>query len=323
MKMIHRPIEGTLKFAIILLLAVMIPSQIVGYFYGTYAAMAVGIAAGFTMAVSPMAKTPQALGSAVIAAVLAAASSAAGDNAVAIAALMLLAALLLGLTNQYSAGLMTLAPIIVIIFGPTSIDLSWVATFWFVLLGGVLGWLVITLFKFNAEPNPVPTGVAWRHAIVLGVLSAAAMYWAVANEISHGYWIAVTLCVALRPLPEQRAHILRDRLLGTLAGALLALAVILLLPVWAAALFAAVCLVLLASYSMGGSYFMQTLFLTPMLLIFATLGDGDKGFTYTIERVYYTIIGIAVGALAAWALHKWDKAAGDLPVVEEEPTPAT
>ena len=323
MKMIHRPIEGTLKFAIILLVSVMIPSQIVGFFFGTYAAMAVGIAAGFTMAVTPLATTAQALGSAVLAAVLAAASSAADDNALAVAALMLVAAALLGLTNQHSAGLMTLAPAIVIIFGPSSVDMSWMSTFWFVLLGGAVGWLVITLFKFSAEPKPVPAGVAWRHAIVLGVLSAAAMYWAVSNQISHGYWIAVTLVVALRPLPEQRAHTLRDRLLGTLGGALLALAVIVLLPVWAGALVAAVCLVLLATYSMGGSYFMQTFFLTPMLLIFATLGDEGKGVTYTTERVFYTIVGVAVGVLAAWGLDRWDKAAGDLPVVEEEPTPAT
>lgn len=316
MRMIHRPIEGTVKFAIILLLSVMIPSQIVGFFAGTYPAMAVGIAAGFTMAVTPLATTPQALGSAVLAAGLAAAASAADDNALAVAGLMLVAAALLGATNQHSAGLMTLAPAIVIIFGPSAVDMTPGATFGWVLLGGVLGWLVITLFKFSAEPKPVPPGVAWRHAIVLGVLSSVAMYWAVANNISHGYWLAVTLVVALRPLPEQRSHTLRDRLLGTLAGAVLAFVVVLWLPVWLAAVVAAVCLVLLATYSMGGSYFMQTFFLTPMLLIFATLGDEEKGLTYTAERVFYTILGVAVGFLAAWALDRWDRASGDLPVAE-------
>ena len=39
--MVHRPAEGTLKFAVILLLAVMIPAQIVGFLAGTDAAMAV------------------------------------------------------------------------------------------------------------------------------------------------------------------------------------------------------------------------------------------------------------------------------------------
>ncbi len=315
--MIHRPLEGTVKFAVILLLAVMIPSQIVGFFGGTFAAMAVGIAAGFTMAVTPFATTKQALGSAVLAAALAAAASAADDSPLWIAVLMLVSAALLAVTNQHSAGLMTLAPAIVIIFGPTSVEFTWWAAFGYVLLGGVLGWVVIRLFKFTAEPQPVPAGVAWRHAIVLGVLSAAAMYWALANDISHGYWLAVTLVVALRPLPEQRTHILRDRLWGTVAGALLALAVIVWAPVWLAGVIAAICLVLLATYSMGGSYFMQTLFLTPMLLIFATLGDEQKGVQYTGERIFYTIVGIGVGSIAAVLLDRWDRASGDLPVAQD------
>jgi hypothetical protein len=320
MAMIHRPIEGTLKFAIILLLAVMIPAQIVGVIGGTDASMAVGIAAGFTMAVTPFATTQQALGSAVLAAVLAAAASAADDSAIAVAALMLVAAALLGLTNQHSAGLMTLAPAIVIIFGPSALDMTPSATFGYVLLGGVIGWIVITLFKFEAEPKPVARSVAWRHAVVLGVLSAAAMYWALINNVSHGYWVAVTLVVALRPLPEERAHTLRDRLLGTLAGSALAFLVIIWAPPLVAALAALVCLVLLATYSMGGSYFMQTLFLTPMLLIFSTFGDEEKGVTYTGERIFFTLIGVAIGFVAAWILDRWDRSAGDLPVAERQPS---
>lgn len=307
--LVHRPAPGTVKFAIILLVAVMVPSQVAVMIGGTYAGMAFGIAAGFTMAVTPFATTAQALGSAVLAATLAAVSSVAGDTAWAIACLMLVAAVLLALTNQHSAGLMTLAPVIIVLFGPAPLDFPWWQAFGYVLAGGVFGWLVIRVLKFEAEALPVPRGVAWRHAIVLGVLSAAAMYWALSNDISHGYWIAITLIVALRPLPEQRAHILRDRLLGTLAGAVLAYVVILALPTWAAALVAAACLVLLATYSLGGSYFMQTLFLTPMLLIFASLGDPDKGISYTGERVTFTLVGVAIGAVAAVLLDSWDKRA--------------
>ena len=52
---------------------------------------------------------------------------------------------------------------------------------------------------------------------------------------------------------------------------------------------------------------MQTLFLTPMLLIFGSLGDTDRGFTITIERVYYTIVGIVIGVAAAYLLDRWDQ----------------
>ncbi len=305
--MFTKPVEGAWKFAAILLVAVMIPSSIATAIGGTYAGMAFGIAAGFTMAVTPFATTPQALGSAVLAAGLAAASSWADDAPLAIAGLMLLAALLQALTNQFSAGLMTLAPAIVIIFGPTSLEFPPWEAFAYVLAGGVVGWLVMRVLKFTAERRPVPPDVAWRHAIVVGALSAVAMYWALANNISHGYWIAVTLVVALRPLPEERADTLRGRLLGTLFGAIIAFVVIITLPTPLAALVAAACLFLLATYSMGGEYFMQTMFLTPMLLIFATLGDEEKGLIYTGERVFYTIVGVVIGVLAAFILDRWDR----------------
>ncbi len=306
--MFTRPVEGAWKFAAILLVAVMIPSSIATAIGGTYAGMAFGIAAGFTMAVTPFASTPQSLGSAVLAAGLAAASSWADDAPLAIAGLMLLAALLQALTNQFSAGLMTLAPAIVIIFGPTSLEFSPWEAFAYVLAGGVVGWLIMRVLKFTAERRPVPRDVAWRHAVVVGVLSAAAMYWALANNISHGYWIAVTLVVALRPLPEERADTLRGRLLGTLFGAIIAFVVIVFLPTPLAALVAAACLFLLATYSMGGDYFMQTMFLTPMLLIFATLGDEEKGLVYTSERVFFTIIGVVIGVVAVFVLDRWDRA---------------
>lgn len=311
MALFSKPAEGTWKFAAILLIAVTIPSSIATAIGGTHAGMAFGVAAGFTMAVAPFATTAQALGSAVLAAGLAAVSSWAGQTPWAVAGLMLLAALLQAVTNQHSAGLLTLAPVIVILFGPASLDLTPTTAFAYVVAGGIFGWLLMKVLRLRAEPSPVPTGVAWRHAIVVGVLSAAAMYWSLANQVEHGYWVAVTLVVALRPLPEQRSDTLRGRLLGTLFGAVIAFLVILVLPVPLAAAVAVVCLFLLAVYSMGGAYFMQTLFLTPMLLIFTTLGDAEKGLVYTGERVVYTIAGVGVGVAAAFVLDRWDRSAAE------------
>lgn len=304
-----KPAEGTIKFSLILLVAIMIPSGIITAYGGTVAGMAFGIATGFTMAVTPFASTSAALGSAVLAAALGAAATAADDDPLLIAGLMLASAILLAATNQHSAGLMTLAPAIVIIFGPTSLVATATEVFAYLLLGGVFGWLLTRLFKFSAEPQPVPSGEAWRHGIVLGVLSAATMYWALSNNIEHGYWVTVTLVMALRPLPHQRTATLRDRLLGTLLGAIIAFVAIVALPTVGALLVAAVCLPLLAAYSMSGNYFLQTAFLTPMLLILTTLGDPEGGVTATAERVYYTIVGVAVGALAAWFLQRWDQRA--------------
>lgn len=307
MGLFAKPTPGALKFAAILLVAILVPSFAATAIGGQYAGMAFGIAAGFVMAVAPMARTGAALASAVLAAGLAAVSNLAGDSPWAIAGLMVGSAVLLGLTNQHSAGLMTLAPIIVIIFGPGPVQLDWWQAAVWTLAGGVVGLIVVKALKFEAPPKPISRAVAWRHALVLGVLSAAAMYWALANGVTHGYWVAVTIVVALRPLPQERGDTLRGRLLGTILGALIALPAVLFLPQSAAMVLAWVFLFLLATYSMGGSYFMQTLFLTPMLLIFGSLGDTEKGIEITLERVYFTVIGIVIGVAAAYALDRWDR----------------
>lgn len=322
MALFTKPVAGTWKFAAILLLAVMIPSSVAAAIGGPYAGMAFGVAAGFVMAVTPFATTGQALGSAVLAAGLAAGASLADDTPWAVAALMLVSALLLAVTNQHSAGLMTLAPAIVVIFGPAPLDFPWWEAFIYVLVGGIVGWIVIRVLSFDAQPVPVPPGVAWRHALTIGILAAAAMYWALAFQIPHGYWVAVTLVVALRPLPEQRSDTLRGRLLGTLLGAVIAFVAIVALPVWLAGVAGMVCLFLLATYSLGGNYFMQTLFLTPMLLILATLGDKEKGLQYTSERVFFTIVGVAIGMIAAVLLDRWDHASGELSESGSSPTEA-
>lgn len=301
-----KPAPGTLKFASLLLIAILIPSTLITTFAGTVAGMAFGIATGLTLAVTPYASTRAALGSAVLAAILGGAASAAEDHPLIIASLMLVSGLLLAATNRHSAGLMTLAPVIVILFGPARLNTTWQEVFFYLLIGGIFGWILTRVFKISEQPRPVPSDVAWRHGITLGVLAAATMYWALANNISHGYWVTVTLVMALRPLPEERSDTLRNRLLGTAMGAILAFLVIAFLPTPVAFLVAAVCLLLLAAYSMSGNYFLQTAFLTPMLLIFSSLGNKTEGLTDTVERVWYTLVGVAVGGLAAWFLSRWD-----------------
>lgn len=316
MGLFSKPHPGTGAIAAKLLVALMIPSAIVTALGGTDAGMAFGISAGFVMAVAPMTSVRTAVYSAFLAGVLAAVSSLAGDAALPVAALMLASAVLLALTNQISAGLLTLAPIIVVVYGPGPVDLVWWQAFAWTVVGGLAGVVITRYLGFVAPKNPIPSAVAWRHAIVLGVLSAGAMYWALASNISHGYWVAVTLLLALRPVPDQRHDTLRERLLGTALGAVIALAAVVVLPTWAAAIVAAVCLVLLVMYAMGGSYFMQTLFLTPMLLLFGTLGDAVKGVEFTLERVWFTLVGTAIGFLAAWLLDILDRR--DEPVSEEQ-----
>ncbi|WP_427019420.1 FUSC family protein (plasmid) [Pseudarthrobacter sp. P1] len=190
----------------------------------------------------------------------------------------------------------------VILFGPGPINLSWWSAVLWILAGGVAGALITRLLKFQAPTLPVEKRAAWEHGIAVGLLCAAIMYWSLVNHIPHGYWVAVTVLMALRPLASQRRETLNGRLIGTFLGAMIALLAVWFLPLWGTVIVAVLCLFFLVWYSMGGAYLMQALALTPMLLIFASLGNVELGFELTIERVVFTVIGISLAVLLALML---------------------
>ena len=82
--------------------------------------------------------------------------------------------------------------------------------------------------------------------------------------------------VVLRPVPGERREYVQQRLAGTLTGALIALVVVWVLPQDLLLVAAFVFLVVLAAYAMSGNYFMQTMFLTPMLLLFLSAGGETE-----------------------------------------------
>ncbi|MET4147631.1 FUSC family protein [Arthrobacter sp. UYCo732] len=306
MVIFSRPQPGTLPITFKLLVAILIPSAIVSVLGGPSASMGFGLAMGLGMAVTPVSRPPQAALLVVLGATLGGLASLAGSTPWAIAALMFISAVLFSVTNQRSAGLLSLTPVMVILFGPGPINLSWWSAALWILAGGVVGAFITRLLKFQAPTLPVEKRTAWEHGMAVGLLCAAVMFWSLSNDIPHGYWIAVTVLMALRPLPDQRRETLNGRLIGTLLGAAVALLAVLFLPVWGAVIVAVLCLFCLVWYSMGGAYLMQAMALTPMLLIFASLGDVGRGFELTIERVIFTVIGIAAAVVVALLLRRWE-----------------
>ncbi|PCC24776.1 hypothetical protein CIK75_11420 [Glutamicibacter sp. BW78] len=305
MTIFSRPQPGTLPITLKLLAAILIPSALVSVLAGTSASMGFGMAVGLGMAVTPVSRPRQIAALIVVGAVLGALASWAGATPWAIAALMFFSAVLFAIANQRSAGLLSLAPIMVILFGPGPIDLSWWSAALWILGGGLVGFFITRLLKFQAPTLPVDRRSAWEHGLAVGILCAGVMFWSLTYHVPHGYWIAVTVLMALRPLADQRRETLNGRLIGTFLGAIIALLAVLFLPLWAAVVVAVLCLFTLVWYTMGGAYLMQALSLTPMLLIFASLGDVDRGFELTIERVVFTVVGIAAAVLVALLLRRW------------------
>lgn len=296
-----------MKTALFLLVALGVPGAAASAAGGTAAGMAVGVAGGSSLAFSSVTSTRTALGLAALVGLAGAGGVAVSGRPIPAALLILGTTLMVGMANRFSIGMLALVPVLAVVFASADRGLPWWAAGGWSLFGAVCGLVLLRLMKGSAEPVGLNSRHAWRHAIVLAVTCSVTMYLALAWTLPHGYWVPLTLLVALRPLPAERREILTDRLWGTLIGAAIALCVTALMPPVLSQLAALVFLVLLAAYAVSGNYFLQTVFLTPMLLIFASLGDEQQALTFTIQRVAFTIVGVGIGAVLIALLAWWDE----------------
>lgn len=191
------------------------------------------------------------------------------------------------------AGLPTAAAVLVAVpgaFAPAT------TAFWMVG-GGLLSVAIAVAAKFPRAAVPgTPPHRAWRHATVMAASVGLVVYVVQLHEVPHGYWVAVTLTVVLRPLHDLTRTKARQRIIGTIAGVVLALLLAWLLPAWGVVLALAVCLALMTSYALLGDYLKQVVFLTPAVVLLAPAGGVGL---YAAERAVATLAGtLLAGALA-------------------------
>lgn len=303
-----RPAPGTLRASTALIAVVLLTGGAATLIGGPAAGLVVGLASGSAMGFGTVMSTRAAAALTLVLGAAAALGAAVSGNP-------WLSGLAVGVTvlatapaTAHSAGMLMLAPLMTLVFAVTDRGFAWWQAAVWGIVGGLVGLATAALLRYGRRPPaPVPWAIAWRHAVVLALAASASITLAGLLGLPHGYWVTVTLLVALRPIPEERDAYVGPRIAGTLLGAAVAIAVVLLVPssLLLAAAFAF--LVALAAYAMSGNYFMQTLFLTPALLVFMTLGDTSAAtIGLTLGRVLYTIIGALLVGLIAWGMHRWD-----------------
>ena len=144
---------------------------------------------------------------------------------------------------------------------------------WMLVGGLTLLGLALALKLPPAEAKPIPPPLVWRHAVVMAASVGVVVYLVQVLQIPHGYWMAATLTVVLRPVLGETTRAVRERVIGTVAGALLALVLADALPRWAVVAALGACTLLMIAYTTLGEQAKQVVFLTPTAILMAPAGS--------------------------------------------------
>ncbi|MBN8231813.1 FUSC family protein [Corallococcus macrosporus] len=132
-----------------------------------------------------------------------------------------------------------------------------------------------------------------RHALRVGVTTTAAVWIASVFRPNHGYWVTITVLTIMQPYTGPTFLKALQRVLGTVVGGLLAIAVASWLQNPYAMMGLLFCTAALCVSLIPLNYGLFTVFATVTFVLLAELGSGD--WTLAPVRIVNTLIG---GALA-------------------------
>ncbi|HEX6887280.1 MAG TPA: FUSC family protein [Candidatus Nanopelagicales bacterium] len=290
-----------LRLAAVVAAALLAP-LILGYLLqGTTAA--IGVVLGFAAAIGPARMVPARFAAAltVPAAMAGAVAVEVHGNALPAACFAALACLLVAPANMYGNGLLAGVPTAAAFLAsdPAAHDPGVVGG-WMLVGGLALVALVSKLPGARPAPDRLDAWTAWVHAAAMAASAGAVV--AVLNvvEVPHGAWIPVALTVALRPFRAETRTVARQRIVGTVVGALLGLVLALLVPPWLALGLCGVLLVLLIATALLGRATQQVVCLTPLIVL---LGPSGLDAMATVrDRILTTLVGALLATLVALAI---------------------
>ncbi len=212
--------------------------------------------------------------------------------------------------NRHSAGMAVMWPALPPLAASTGVQDAWGFALWLAVGGAVIVGLAAAAL---ATPRPVPgvpAAMAARHAVATGVAAGLASYGTSVLELSHGYWLVLTLALVLRPQRGESSNEAVDRVVGTLLGVVVGVGVVVLLPLVVSLILVVAFLVLTVGWALAGNRRRQSAFLTPVVLIVGSAGVAGTTVGLAWERLLFTAVGAAVAVALAWLLHRLDVAEG-------------
>ncbi len=147
---------------------------------------------------------------------------------------------------------------------------------------------------------------AGRHALRLAVVAALAEVIAQGSGLSHGYWIVLTIFIVLRPDYSSTLYRGLQRAAGTVVGAGLGVATVLLVKVSLSALLCVIAVSLVAAYAVFTvNYLLYAVFLTDFLVVLLALLGLPPDPT-AVARLIGTGVGTGLAILAYLLWPTWE-----------------
>lgn len=294
----------TLVLALTVSTALLVPLTLVLVFVGASAALGLGL--GFSSLVLPALRLKPLLASAlgVPSALTGVVAAGLQGSALPAAAFVALTCLLVVPATVVDARLLAGIPSAAAAFAAVPLPLEPVQVGVFMILGGALAVALLGRSPRPEQLAPVPPVRAWTHGSVMAVAVGIAVFLVIHVGSPHGYWVALTLTVVLRPFQDQTWRAAAERVLGTFLGVLLSLVMAALLPQWALLLALWVAVVLMAAYAAQGDYVRQVAFMTPGAVL---IGSGGSPMAIASDRVVMTVLGVLVAAGMALGLSWFDR----------------
>ena len=176
-----------------------------------------------------------------------------------------------------------------------------------VALGYVLVLGIAAALGLMADPEPLGRSLALRHAVVSALATAVVIFFVLRIDISHGYWTVLAVAQVLQPRAHETRDAARARVAGTLAGAAVAVAAVVLLPASILLIAAAACFALVVAWAFVGDLGHQAGYSTAALVLLGSSGLTGAGVETALTRLLLFGAGAAVALALSELLLRADR----------------
>jgi uncharacterized membrane protein (TIGR01666 family) len=147
--------------------------------------------------------------------------------------------------------------------------------------------------NLNFNSNIFRHSLRVSFAVIIGYIISLLL------NTGHSYWILLTIIVILKPAYSLTKKRNKDRLIGTVCGALIGVVIIFLIKNNIALLILMIILMAGCYIFLRTNYFISVLFMTPYLLIFFHLLYPEDFKTLLADRIIDTAIGSAIAFITS------------------------